>query len=50
MTVSFSPSQPSRDASRRNAAQRIAVIGSGIGGMAAAWYLSSRHEVTLFEA
>lgn len=34
---------PSRDA------QRIAVIGSGIGGMAAAWYLSSRHEVTLFE-
>ena len=31
-------------------AQRIAVIGSGIGGMAAAWYLSSRHDVTLFEA
>jgi len=30
--------------------RRIAVIGSGIGGMAAAWYLSSRHQVTLFEA
>ncbi|MDN6180835.1 MAG: FAD-dependent oxidoreductase [Halomonas subglaciescola] len=31
-------------------AQRIAVIGSGISGMAAGWYLSARHEVTLFEA
>ena len=30
--------------------QRIAVVGSGISGMAAAWYLSSRHQVTLFEA
>lgn len=30
--------------------RRIAVVGSGIGGMAAAWYLSSRHRVTLFEA
>ncbi|WP_302139660.1 NAD(P)/FAD-dependent oxidoreductase [Halomonas alkalicola] len=30
--------------------RRIAVIGSGIGGMAAAWYLSGRHQVTLFEA
>jgi predicted NAD/FAD-binding protein len=40
MTLRFAPSAP----------QRIAVVGSGIGGMAAAWYLSSRHEVTLFEA
>ncbi|SDN36710.1 NAD(P)/FAD-dependent oxidoreductase [Vreelandella arcis] len=32
------------------ACQRIAVIGSGISGMAAGWYLSARHEVTLFEA
>lgn len=32
------------------AGQRIAVIGSGISGMAAGWYLSARHEVTLFEA
>ena len=39
-----------RDAAQRSAAQRIAVVGSGISGMAAAWYLSARHEVTLFEA
>ncbi|MBA2780887.1 NAD(P)/FAD-dependent oxidoreductase [Billgrantia kenyensis] len=31
-------------------AQRIAVVGSGISGMAAAWYLSARHQITLFEA
>jgi len=29
---------------------RIAVIGSGIAGLASAWLLSLRHEVTLFEA
>lgn len=29
---------------------RIAVIGSGISGLASAWLLSRRHEVTLFEA
>jgi predicted NAD/FAD-binding protein len=29
---------------------RIAVIGSGIAGLASAWLLSRRHEVTLFEA
>jgi len=28
---------------------RIAVIGSGISGLAAAWMLSSRHEVTVYE-
>lgn len=28
---------------------RIAVIGSGISGLAAAWLLSGRHEVTLYE-
>ncbi|WP_129140874.1 NAD(P)/FAD-dependent oxidoreductase [Modicisalibacter coralii] len=33
-----------------SAAQRIAVIGSGISGMAAAHYLSQRHRVSLFEA
>lgn len=29
---------------------RIAVIGSGIAGLASAWLLSRRHDVTLFEA
>ena len=28
----------------------IAIVGSGISGLAAAWLLSKRHEVTLFEA
>jgi predicted NAD/FAD-binding protein len=30
--------------------QRIAVIGGGISGLASAWLLNRRHEVTLFEA
>ena len=30
--------------------QRIAVVGSGIAGLASAWLLSHRHDVTLFEA
>ncbi len=29
---------------------RIAVVGSGISGLAAAWLLSNRHSITLFEA
>jgi predicted NAD/FAD-binding protein len=28
---------------------RVAIIGSGISGLAAGWYLSRRHEVSLFE-
>ncbi|MGR3762166.1 NAD(P)/FAD-dependent oxidoreductase [Roseobacteraceae bacterium NS-SX3] len=30
--------------------QRIAIVGGGISGLAAAWLLSPRHQVTLFEA
>jgi len=33
-----------------HAAQRIAVVGSGISGLASAWLLSQRHTVTLYEA
>ena len=29
---------------------RIAVVGSGIAGLAAAWRLSREHEIVLFEA
>jgi uncharacterized protein len=32
------------------AKQRIAVVGAGISGLASAWLLSRRHDVTLFEA
>lgn len=34
----------------RNAPQKIAIIGGGISGLAAAWLLSGHHQVTLFEA
>jgi len=37
------------DLARPDRPRRIAVVGSGIAGMAAAWLLSRRHEVTLFE-
>ncbi len=30
-------------------AQRIAIIGSGMAGLAASWFLGAKHEVTLFE-
>jgi len=33
----------------QNKPQRIAVIGSGISGMAAAWLLAKRHRVTVYE-
>ncbi|NML28457.1 NAD(P)/FAD-dependent oxidoreductase [Zoogloea dura] len=35
---------------RRPGARRIAVIGSGIAGLASAWLLSREHDVVLFEA
>jgi predicted NAD/FAD-binding protein len=34
---------------RDGTARRIAVVGSGISGLAAAWLLSKRHRVTLYE-
>lgn len=34
----------------RQGAQRIAVVGAGISGLASAWLLGQKHEVTLFEA
>ncbi|RYE78504.1 MAG: FAD-dependent oxidoreductase, partial [Oxalobacteraceae bacterium] len=30
--------------------RRIAVVGAGISGLASAWLLSQRHDVTLYEA
>ncbi|WP_082676408.1 NAD(P)/FAD-dependent oxidoreductase [Thiomicrospira sp. WB1] len=39
------PTPPKTQKDRQN----IAVIGSGISGLASAWFLSQQHEVTLFE-
>ena len=30
--------------------QRIAIVGAGISGLTAAWYLSRHHRVDVFEA
>ena len=34
----------------QRAAQRIAVVGTGIAGLSAAWLLSRHHDVTVYEA
>ena len=44
--MSFDALPPSSVAPRR----RVAIVGGGISGLAAAWLLSARYDVSLFEA
>ncbi len=47
MTYPFTPSSRRPD---RGSAKKIAVVGAGISGLGAAWGLSRRHQVVLYEA